>query len=717
MIGLVVNLLREQQMVLLNKGLGATSRAALLLVLLSLGSTMPASAQPANLSTGNATSSNAADKTWTVNFKETDIQELIRFVAKASKKTIIIDPKVKGKVQVISAKPVNSEELYELFLSILEVQGFAAVESGSVVRIIPAKDARTAPVSVVSDQRLSASSEVVTQVIQLENISAAKLIPVLRPLAPQQAHMAAYSPSNAIIISDTKANIARIQQVIKSIDLSAVQKTDIVPLEHASSEEVVRMLDQLKKSATAKGQAETKKLVLVADKRTNSVLVTGDELERQRVKSLIEYLDTPLTQSGNVKVVYLDYALAKDLAVVLTNVVQNIERMNNGPDKTKSVNKNGATIDADEGTNSLIITAESDTMQSILGVVSRLDIRRAQVLVEAIIVEMSDDNGRELGVEWLLLNDNGAYASSTSSGLGGTIASAAFATDDNGNQTDNRPGIAGVLGSTAGQVLGIGQLDDDLSFNVIINALQSNTEANILSTPSLLTLDNEEASITVGENIPFVTGSFTSTGASSNPDSPFQTVERENVGITLKITPQINEGDSLILEISQEVSNVIGGGTLINSNLITSERKIETKVLADDGQIIVLGGLIEDEVTEVVQKVPLLGDLPLLGALFRSTSTNVGKKHLLIFIKPTIVRDKRQMDKATAQKYSLIREQQLREIEDGAGLVDDASLPLLPEWREQLEALQEIQSEPIDMTEVSQDSAIVVEQDKQADEP
>jgi general secretion pathway protein D len=644
-------------------------------------------------------------QTWTVNFKDTDIGELIRFVAKATGKTIIIDPKVKGKVQVISARPVSTDELYELFLSILEIHEFTAVDSGGVTRIIPSKDARTAPVKVMTSQNLGESSEIITQVIQLENISAAKLIPVLRPLAPQQAHMAAYAPSNAIILSDTAANINRIKKVIESIDLSAVANTDIIALEHASAEEVVRMLEQLKKSESAKGQAETKTLILVADKRTNSVLVTGDELERQRIKTLIDSIDTPLAQSGNVQVIYLEYAQSTDLAAVLTKVVQNMERMS-GQDTVKSSNKNTATIEADEGTNSLIVTAEADVMQSLISVVKRLDIRRAQVLVEAIIVEMTDDDGRDLGVEWLFLNDSGGYGSSTNAGLGGAIASAAFETDSNGDPVDSRAGIAGVLGSTAGQVLGIGRLDDNFSFNVAINALQSNTEANILSTPSLLTLDNEEASIVVGQSIPFVTGSFTSTGnSSSNPDNPFQTVERENVGITLKVTPQINEGDSVILAISQEVSNVVGGSAVLNSNVITSERKIETKILADNGQTIVLGGLIEDQISETVQRVPVLGSIPIIGSLFRSTSTQHGKKHLLVFLRPTIVRDKRQMDSATAGKYRLIRERQLQEIAEGVGLIDDNSLPLLPEWQEQLEQLQELRDEQaIEAAEDSKDA-------------
>lgn len=668
-----------------------TATMIILLVVVAGSWSLPLAAQQANEQpSGTAANTVAGEKTWTVNFKETEIQEIIRFVANTLEKTMIIDPKVKGKVQVISSEPVNAEQLYKLFLSILEVQGFAAVESGNVVRIIPAKDARTSPVNVISSDSTALdqdSSEVVTQVIQLDNISAAKLIPVLRPLAPQQAHMAAYAPSNAIIISDTSANIARIRRVIESIDLSAVQKTEIIVLEHASADEIVSMLGQLQKSEKAKGQSRSKELMLVADKRTNSVLVSGDELERARVRSLIGHLDTPLVQNGNIKVVYLKYAVSTDLAAVLSKVVANMERMG-GSAKVKKVNNSGATVEADEGTNSLIITAEADVMKSLLSVVERLDIRRAQVLVEAIIVELNDGNDRDLGIEWLFTNDSGLYGSSSRAGLAGATAASVFAAED--NSAEAKGNLAGTLASIPGQVLGFGSLDDDLSFNVVINALKKNTKANILSTPSLLTLDNEEASIVVGESIPFVTGSFTSTGNSSNPDNPFQTVERENVGITLKITPQINEGDSVILAISQEVSNVQGTAAL-NSNLITSERKIETKVLADNGQTIVLGGLIEDNVTEEVQKVPILGDIPVLGALFRSTAVNVGKKHLLVFLKPTIVRDNRTMDRATASKYKYIRKMQIEEINRGVDLIDDGTLPLLPEWQQQIEQLQQLQ--------------------------
>jgi len=664
-----------------------SKKMAVVLMAVVVGFNFPLAAQQASTQSANTAS---GEKTWTVNFKETDIQEIVRFVANTLGKTMIVDPKVKGKVQVISSEPVNAQQLYQLFLSILEVQGFAAVESGDVVRIVPAKNARTSPVDVIgsgSNALDPDSSKVVTQVIQLDNISAAKLIPVLRPLAPQQAHMAAYAPSNAIIISDTSANIARIRKVIESIDLSAVQKTDIIVLEYASADEVVSMLGKLQKSEKAKGRAESKELMLVADKRTNSVLVSGDELERARIKSLIVHLDTPLVQNGNIKVVYLKYALSTDLAAILSKVVSNMERMG-GSVKGKTAKNSGATVEADEGTNSLIITAEADVMQSLLSVIERLDIRRAQVLVEAIIVELTEGDDHDLGIEWLFTNDSGLYGSSSRAGLAGATAASVFTADDDASAA--QASLGETLASIPGQVLGFGSIDDDLSFNVVINALKTNKKANILSTPSLLTLDNEEASIVVGESIPFVTGSYTSTGSSTNPDNPFQTVERENVGITLKITPQINEGDSVILAISQEVSNVQGTAAL-NSNVITSERKIDTKVLANNGQTIVLGGLIEDNVTEEVQKVPILGDIPVLGALFRSTAVNVGKKHLVVFLKPTIVRDNRTMDRATASKYKYIRKMQIEEINGGVDLIDDGSLPLLPEWQQQIEQLQQLQ--------------------------
>ncbi len=635
---------------------------------------------------------------FTVNLKETDIQELIKFVAEVTGTTIVVDPAVKGKVKVVSSKPVSKDELYDLFLSILEVHGYTAVRSGGVVRVIQSKDARSSPVSVADDGPRG-SDEYMTQVIRLDNISAAKLIPVLRPLVPQQAHMAAYAPSNAIIISDVSANIDRIKDIIQRMDRSAVQKTDIIKLRYAVADDVVAMLDKLNKSEAKQSGGAEPEVLLVADSRTNSVLVSGDEMERARMSQLIKHLDTPLEQSGNVRVVYLEYAEAKEIAEVLTRVMQNINSLENADGKAQRSNAKAATIEADEGTNSLIITAETDEMAAIESVIHRLDIRRAQVLVEAIIVEMTFSEGQDLGLQWLFANtDSGFYGSNINSPSQAEQLAGALNPDNGDEATPSNDSefdvgaLAGALAGTPGLSLGWGSVDDDLTMTVILNALKTQGNANILSTPSLLTLDNQEAFITVGQNVPFITGSYTNAGSSDGASNPFQTIERENVGITLAVTPHINEGDSVVLEIEQEVSNVIIGASQISeaADIITSERKIQTKVLAQDSKVVVLGGLIEDNVQDGQQKVPILGDIPFLGRLFRTDSVDVSKTNLLIFIRPTIIRDNAQLDGATADKYRYIRDQQLLRREQGLMFLDDGNLPVLPEWEEQIQQLEEI---------------------------
>ena len=635
---------------------------------------------------------------FTVNLKETDIQELIQFVAEATGTTIVVDPAVKGKVKVVSSKPVSRSELYDLFLSILEVHGYTAVRSGGVVRVIQSKDARSSPVSVRDDGPGRATDEYVTQVIRLENISAAKLIPVLRPLVPQQAHMAAYAPSNAIIISDVSSNIDRITAIIERMDRSAVQQTDIVKLRYAVAEDVVRMLDQLNKSEEKRSGGESE-VLLVADKRTNSVLVSGDEIERARMRKLIAHVDTPLEQSGNVKVIYLEYAQATEIAEVLTRVMQNISQLESTEENkpARAAGRN-ATIEADEGTNSLIITADTGEMAALESVIQRLDIRRVQVLVEAIIVELVVTDGQELGLQWLFVNDNGSYGSnidniSDAERFAGAIRPPDDDDTSSGDNDFSVSDLAGALAGTPGLSLGWGTVDDDLTMTVILNALKEQTNTNILSTPSLLTLDNQEAYITVGENVPFVTGSFTNTGSGGDgAQNPFQTIERENVGVTLRVTPHINEGDAVVLDIEQEVSAL----TLnpIASDIITRERKIQTKVLSEDGQIVVLGGLIEDDVQDSTQKVPILGDIPILGRLFRSDGVSVTKRNLLVFIRPTIIRDRAQMAGASAEKYRFIRDQQLLRRERGLMFLDDENLPVLQEWDEQIKQLDEMREAP-----------------------
>ena len=640
---------------------------------------------------------------YTVNLKETDIQELIKFVADATGTTIVVDPAVKGKVKVVSSKPVSKDELYDLFLSILDVHGYTAVRSGGVVRVIQSKDARSAAVSVRDPANGESNDEYVTQVIRLDNISAAKLIPVLRPLVPQQAHMAAYAPSNAIIISDVGANIDRIRDIIERMDRSAVQQTDIVKLRYAVADEVVRMLDELNKSEAKQSGGNEPEMLLVADSRTNSVLVNGDELERARIRKLIAHLDTPLEQSGNVKVVYLEYAQADEIADVLTRVMQNISRLDTSEGNKPSRSGGGtSTIEADEGTNSLIITADADEMASVESVIRRLDIRRAQVLVEAIIVEMELIDGQDLGLQWLFANQSGFYGSNINAGdaRARRIAEAVLppnggeeVTPQNGDDEFDIGALAGALAQTPGLSLGWGSIDDDLSMTVILSALKEQNNANILSTPSLLTLDNQEAYITVGQNVPFVTGSFTNTGAGGDgAQNPFQTIERENVGITLTVTPHINEGDSVVLDIVQEVSSLTGLSA-IASDLITNERKIATKVLAPDNKIVVLGGLIKDDVQDGSQKVPFLGDIPFLGRLFRTDAVQVTKTNLLIFIRPTIIRDDEDLEGASAEKYRYIRDQQAIRRERGLMFLDDDNIPVLPEWEEQIKQLEQMQAE------------------------
>ena len=448
---------------------------------------------PAFLMMALLMSSPVGAQEYTVNLKDTEIQEFIQFVADVTGTTIVVDPSVKGKVKVISSKPVSKSELYDLFLSILDVHGYTAVRAGNVIRIIQNKDARSSPVEVIEDDDQSSNDEYVTQVIRLENVSAAKLIPVLRPLVPQQAHMAAYAPSNAIIISDIRSNINRILEVIDRMDQSAVRTTEVIKLRYAVAEDVVQMLQTLEKKNKGEGAEADEEVTLVADKRTNSVVVTADELNGQRIKDLVSYLDTPLEQSGNVKVIYLEYANAKEIAEVLTRVMQNITRLDESGDRKRSTNSN-STIEADEGTNALIITADADEMAALEAVIARLDIRRAQVLVEAIIVEMELSEGQELGLQWLFADDSGAFGSNISTSTAQQSRNAAIAGSilgENGaNEDINVSTLAGTLSQVPGTTLGWGVVDSKLSMAVILNALETQGNANILSTPSLLTLDN-----------------------------------------------------------------------------------------------------------------------------------------------------------------------------------------------------------------------------------
>ena len=624
-------------------------------------------------------------QTITLNLKDADINALIGTVAEVTGKNFIVDPRVKGKVTVVSSRPMDAEEVYQVFLSILKVHGFAAVPSGSVVKIVPDVSAKQEGIPNASFKNPGVGDEMVTRVIQVDHVAAAQLVPILRPLVPQQGHLAAYPDTNVLIISDRAENVSRLVSIIHRIDTVSDSEIEVIRLEHASAAEVVRILNAISRTSAGPGKAPGTTEALVADERTNSVLLGGDRAERLRLRAIISHLDTPLESEGNTKVIYLKYAKAPDLVEVLTGVgkIQG-EEVKKGAPTAAGIEKQ-LDIHADEATNSLVITAPPSLMRSLESVIRQLDIRRAQVLVDAIIAEVGENKARQLGIQWAVFDLSGQTAP-----VGGTNF-----TNVGTNLVDIAQGIIdkSLVGLTPGLSFGIGKLGNDgVNFAAVMQALATDGDSNILSTPSLLTLDNEEAEIVVGQNVPFVTGSFTNTGGAGGSVDPFQTIQREDVGITLKIKPQINEGDAVVMQIEQEVSSIASDAQA--SDLITNKRSIKTNVLAKDGQIIVLGGLIEDRVRQSEQKVPLLGDLPLIGALFRAKSSNVEKANLMVFIHPTILRDEGTADSYTASKYNYIRAVESQSFKDGVFMTPEVPQPKLPEMRELLELPPPFESTP-----------------------
>lgn len=629
---------------------------------------------------------------WSVNFNDTDIQDVIKSIAGLTGKTIIIDPKVRGPIKVINTRPLNAKELYELFLASLDVHGFTAVESGNIVRVVMNRDARQFAIPTESSVK-ERDDLYITQVIPLKNTSAAKILAALRPLVPQYGHLTTYEPSNALIITDTRANAARISELVVQLDKIGSTHTDVIPLRYANSADVVAMLTQLEKPDPNRGMT-TAPPVIVADKRTNAVVISGDDLTRQRLKFLINDLDRPQSKNSNVRVFYLKYAKAEDVAKVLSGMLQSLgqgKQAEGAPANTAQ-----PAVQADEATNSVLITADVDTMDTLLSIVDSLDIRRAQVLVEAIIVELSSGNDKSLGIEWMYRNDDVGFGGSTNSGALGAVGAAAIDLEENGSSGDSLVQLAAGVAGIPGQLFGVGRLGGKTDFLAVLKMLQTDDSSNILSTPNLLTTDNTEASILVGEQVPFRTGSYSglgNTGTTGNTgfSSPFNTINREDVGIKLQVTPHINEGDSIVLDIEQEISSVVRS---TEDGPVTSKREVKTQILSADGQTVVLGGLIKDDVLVSNSRVPVLGSIPVLGHLFRSQTSKKVKTNLLIFIRPTIIRDDRVLTGATAEKYQAIREKQIETRRSKGLLLNNGDIPVLPEWEEQIERYR--QSLPVD---------------------
>ena len=625
----------------------------------------------------------------TLNLKDADIRALISTVSKFTGKNFIVDPRIKAKVTVVSANTMSKDEVYEVFLSVLQVHGFAAVTTGSVIKIIPAVNAKQGTVPLSIGKYNPSGDALITKVIRMEHVPASQLVPILRPLVPQQGHLAAYAPTNSLIITDHAGNIQRLMKIIAGVDRPESDELEIIQLKHASAKELVRIVNSLYQ-ATGAAKNEAKKITMAADERTNSILMTGEPGARLKARSTILQLDTPLEDGGNTHVIYLKYAKAENLVTILTGIQSSASKpaTTRGPAKAAvspgAISEN-AVIQADEETNALIITADPNTLKSLKSVIRQLDIRRAQVLIEAIIAEITAGKNREVGVGMAVdgtesSNQNIPVGLSNFGGLGGILAAAAGATTD----------LSSVL--TPALTLAVGGTNSSgTRYALLLRALATDDSSNILSTPSIVTLDNEEAEIIVGENVPFVTGSFTNTG-STDPTNPFQTIERQDVGLTLRVTPQVNEGDTIKLDLEQETSSVIPGSEV--TGITTRKRSIKTSVLVDDGGILILGGLITETISEAESKVPLLGDIPLLGALFRSTSSNKNKQNLMVFLRPSILRDEHDAAYVTNEKYNYLRSMQLQTRDDPLDMLDESAPilePLKPAMIEKAQVINKTQ--------------------------
>ncbi|MBM4221431.1 MAG: type II secretion system protein GspD [Gammaproteobacteria bacterium] len=620
--------------------------------------------------------------TITPNYKDADIRQVIEAVGEVTGKTFILDPRVKAQVTMLSVAPMSPDAFYEAFLSILSVYGFVAVPAGDVIKILPDANARQMPGAELESGGGRRPDDIVTRVISVQNVAAAQLVPILRPLIPQYGHLAAHPPSNLLIISDRASNVDRMAQIIARIDLAADQEYEVIRLEHASATEIVKLVGALNQGAQQGEGGGGPRVTVVADERTNSVLITGAKDERLRYRALITHLDTPLEEGGDTQVRYLRYTNAADLATKLQSQYSGTgAQAAAGKEAAPPAQRGEIGIWADDSTNALIITAPPKIMKSMMAIIDKLDIRRAQVLVEAVIVEVSSDRAAQLGVTWAvggadLDNAVGVTKFPGTTGVTG-VAGAILGGVDGGNGSGSP---AELLGN--GLTFGVGRLKDSgISFVALLEALEADGTSNIIGTPVLVTLDNEEAEIKVGQEVPFVTGSYTNTGTGGgNAVNPFQTIEREQVGLTLKLTPQINEGDAVRLKISQEISSLLPSSAAVD--LITSNRSINTTVIVQDNATLVLGGLIQDQVTETQSRVPLLGRIPLLGALFRADSTKKNKTNLMVFIKPTILRDNVQAAFQTNAKYNYIRDQQMLIKPKNVRLMPQTPRTVLPDMPE-----------------------------------
>ena len=580
-----------------------------------------------------------AQETFILNYEDVDIKKVTQDIANFSKKTIILDPRVKGKVTIFSNSSLSSDEVWDVYLRTIQVNGFSALNDENFVRIVPENEA-------TRDQNSGESGgEFITRVIELKNRSSVELLPLIKPIAGRQANVSSIASINSLLVVDRKSNVERITEVVQSLDEDNTASVTIVDLKNLSSVEAVRILEKLK----SQNNPTINNFVAISFSASNSVIVSANSITTNIIKETLQQLDDDAISEGSVAVIYLKYANAEEVAGIVSSIAS----------RFISSESEKPIVTYHAPTNSVVVSSDESNIATIKNLISKLDIRRAQVLVEAIVVELSETAARSLGVETIFAGaEDGEIPIGITRFQNGTgpdllgLTGSAIESGDNANFSNI---AANSLLNSQGIIAGIGRIsEDDDSMIAIINAIDADKNSNILTTTSLLAMDNEEASTVIGQEIPITTGE----SLGSNNTNPFRTTSREEVGIKLSVKPQINEGNSVILEIKQEVSGVAGPlpGT---TDLITNKRTIETTVLVDNNQIIVLGGLVDEDIQEDIQRVPVLGSIPVLGKLFQSSSESKVKKNLMVFLRPKILVDSESVSQISTEKYNFIKAEQL----------------------------------------------------------
>ena len=597
-----------------------------------------------------STETQSQEPTWKINTaKNIDIHQFINQISSITGKTFVVDPKLRGQVTVISDAPLDKDGVYELILSVLRLQNYTAVPSGNLVKIQQSATGKQAP-GLSGDLESLAPEGLVTRVIRAQNVEATELVKILRPLIPQYGHIGAVVKSNILIISDHADNVARLKKLVKEIDIADEEEVVMLPLKEAWVGNVVALLEKLAPEQIGKGATGPQKVQIIANERNNSLVMKGNKRPLTEVIRLVEKLDKPATTADSTQVIILKYADATEAANILNALITGRRKTEESEQQSEET-----IIQADPSLNAVVVRTDPGTMGEILDIVEKLDIRRPQVLIEAAIVEVSIDESKKIGIEMAGADAREGSVPLISTSLEGVIGSliGGLLPEGESDQVNVLSGLASVSSPT----LAAAKIDRDaISFGAVVSALATNSDANLLSTPSILTLDNQEARILVGREVPFRTGSFTTTGDGTS--NPFNTVQREDVGVELTVTPHVHNGSEVRLEVAQQITNVINtpvGGNAF-ADVVTSKRTIETTILAEDRQTIVLGGLIQDDINISNNRVPFVGDIPLFGNLFKARGKQQVKTNLLVFLRPTVLRTQDDAEDLSASKYNSIWE-------------------------------------------------------------